>query len=105
MRRFRLALLITSCFLHSYLFADHIAMSNGDRLSGVIIKSDGKELVIKTEFAGEVTVKWSAITEINSTDPLHVAVREGQWRNRRALIRAAYDMKMHRGAVAAYKSE
>jgi putative salt-induced outer membrane protein YdiY len=78
MRRFPLALLITFCSLHSYLFADQIAMSNGDRLSGVIVKSDGKELVIKTEFAGEVTVNLSAITEINSTDPLHVAVRDGQ---------------------------
>ena len=78
MHKFVLAVWIVSCLLRTYSFADQIAMSNGDRLSGVIVKSDGKELVIKTEFAGEVTVKWSAITEINSTDPLHVAVRDGQ---------------------------
>jgi hypothetical protein len=53
-------------------------MSNGDRPSGLIVKSDGKELVIKTEFAGEVIVQWAAITEINSTDTLHLLVRDRQ---------------------------
>ena len=52
MRRLSLPLLITSYFLHSYLFADQISISNGDRLSGVIVKSDAKELVIKTGVCG-----------------------------------------------------
>ena len=64
--------------LASPLFADQITLQNGDRLSGTIVKSDGKELVIKTEFAGEVTVQWPAIQEINSAEPLHVKLNNGE---------------------------
>ena len=60
------------------VFADQVTLSNGDRLTGTILKSDDKALVLKTEFAGEVTVQWSAITEINSAQPLHVALKSGQ---------------------------
>ena len=47
------------------LFADQIVLKNGDRLTGTIEKSDDKTLIIKTEFAGEVTVEWSAVQDIN----------------------------------------
>jgi hypothetical protein len=60
------------------VFADQVTLSNGDRLSGTILKSDDKALVLNTEFAGEVTVKWPAITEISSAQPLHVALKSGQ---------------------------
>jgi hypothetical protein len=60
------------------LAADQITLSNGDRLTGTITKADGKTLVIKTDFAGEVTVQWPAISAINSAQPLHVALKGGQ---------------------------
>jgi len=34
-----------------------------NRLTGTIEKSDDKTLLIKTEFAGEVTVQWPAVQE------------------------------------------
>ena len=60
------------------LFADQIVLKNGDRLTGTIEKSDDKELVIKTEFAGEVTVQWPAVQEITSSAPLHITLSNGQ---------------------------
>ena len=60
------------------LFADQVVLKNGDRLTGTIVKSDGKTLIIKTEFAGDVTVQWPAIQEINSTQSLHVGLNNGQ---------------------------
>jgi len=62
----------------SNLFADQVTLKNGDRLTGSIEKSDGKALVIKTEFAGEVTVQFPAIQEIQSTQPLHVDLQNGK---------------------------
>ena len=62
----------------SFLFADQIVMKNGDRLTGKIGKSDDKSLVIKTEFAGEVTVDWSAIQDVKSDQPLHVSLKDGK---------------------------
>jgi putative salt-induced outer membrane protein len=71
-------LIIVLVFVGQALFADQVTLSNGDRLTGNIVKSDDKGLVIKTEFAGEVTVQWPAIAEINSSQPLHVALKSGQ---------------------------
>jgi hypothetical protein len=73
--RFVLPLILA---LSSCLSADQIVLKNGDRLTGTIEKSDNKSLVIKTEFAGEVTVRWPAIQEIKSQQPLHVALKEGK---------------------------
>src|SRR5260221_9986352 len=38
--------------------ADQVVLKNGDRLTGKIITGDGKTLLLKTEFAGDVTIKW-----------------------------------------------
>lgn len=54
--------------------ADQIILKNGDKLTGSITKSDGKELVIKTDYAGDVTVKFDAIQSLTSTGDLHVSL-------------------------------
>jgi putative salt-induced outer membrane protein YdiY len=74
-----LALAVLSAFAFcSTMFADQVVLKNGDRISGNIVKSDGKTLLIKTEFAGDVTVQWPAIDQINSSAPLHVSLANGQ---------------------------
>jgi len=72
-----LSVFILSLFC-SALFADQIVLKNGDRLSGTIVKADGKTLVIKTDYAGEVTAQWAAVQEVRSTQELHVGLRNGQ---------------------------
>ena len=54
--------------------ADQIVLKNGDKLTGSITKSDGKELVIKTDYAGDVTVKFDAIQSLTSTGDLNVTL-------------------------------
>ena len=75
--KFLLLLLIT-VLLCPALFADQVSLKNGDRLTGTIVKSDAKTLVLKTEAAGDVTFQWSAIDAITSTQPLHVGLAGGQ---------------------------
>lgn len=77
MLNFRLWLGIVLIF-SATAFADQVTLKNGDRLTGTIVKSDAKTLVIKTEFAGDVTVQWPAVQEIKSTAPLHVDLKSGQ---------------------------
>jgi len=60
------------------MLADQITLKNGDRLTGSITKSDGKELVIKTDYAGEITVKFDAIQGISSPGDLHVSMSGGK---------------------------
>src|SRR5690242_18470005 len=59
-------------------WADQVTMTNGDRLSGTIIKLDDTFLVLKTDYAGEVKLDWSAVQGIQSTQPLHVVLKNGQ---------------------------
>lgn len=54
--------------------ADQIVLKNGDRLTGSIAKSDGKVLVIKTDYAGDVAVKFDAIQGITSAGDLTVTL-------------------------------
>jgi putative salt-induced outer membrane protein YdiY len=62
--------------LASAAFADQIILKNGDRLTGTVVKSDGKTLVLHTEFAGDVTVQFSAITNITTEKELHVSTKD-----------------------------
>jgi len=71
-------LIATICLLGPSAFADQVTLKNGDRLTGDIIKSDDKTLVIQSEFAGEVTIQWSAVDAIVSTQTLHVGLKDGQ---------------------------
>lgn len=78
MRSAGLFLFLFGSVFCSSLFADQITLKNGDRLTGTIRKSDSKTLLIKTEWAGEVSVQWAAIDSITSTQPLHVGLTGGQ---------------------------
>jgi len=58
--------------------ADRVSLKNGDRLSGTIVQSDGKTLVLHTEYAGDLTLKWDAVTGIESGEALHVELQNGR---------------------------
>jgi putative salt-induced outer membrane protein YdiY len=62
--------------LSSAGFADQITLKNGDRFTGTVVKSDGKTLVLHTEFAGDVTIQFAAITQITTEKELHVTTSD-----------------------------
>jgi len=62
----------------SLAFGDQVTMKNGDKLTGTIIKSDGKKLTMKTEFAGEVTIDYTSITALTTSDAVQVGIKDGQ---------------------------
>jgi putative salt-induced outer membrane protein len=70
--------IIAAFLLSQVLLADQITLKNGDRISGNIIKYDGKNLVLKSELAGEVTIPWENVTGVTSTQPLNVTLKDGQ---------------------------
>jgi putative salt-induced outer membrane protein YdiY len=77
-RTLRLLAVLFILMFSRVLLADQVVLKNGDRLTGTIVKSDGKTLLIKTEFTGDITVQWPAIQEIHSTQPLHIDLNNGQ---------------------------
>jgi putative salt-induced outer membrane protein len=61
-----------------FLMADQVTFKNGDRLSGTVVKSDGKTLVLHTDAAGDVTIQFDAIGEIKTDQELHVGLKDGK---------------------------
>ena len=59
-------------------FADQVTLKNGDRFTGTVVKSDGKTLVLHTDAAGDVTLKFDAIQEIKTDAELHVSLKGGK---------------------------
>ena len=62
----------------SVLSADQVTLKNGDRLSGTVVNADGKNLVLKSEFAGTVTITWDAVSAVSTTEPVYVGLSDGQ---------------------------
>ena len=73
--------LVLCLVLSAAALADQVILKNGDRLTGTIVKSDGKELVLKSEFAGIVAIQWAAVDSITSTAPLYVHLTTGETLN------------------------
>lgn len=72
------SLLITLLFLSSQAMADQIVLKNGDRLTGTIVKSDGKTIVFKSDLVGEVTVSLDNVESVTADNPLHVTMADGR---------------------------
>ena len=72
-----LGVFISSIFI-SHALADQVTLKNGDRMTGTIIKSDGKAVVLHTDYAGDVTLKWDAVQSIQTSEPLHVELQNGK---------------------------
>ncbi len=60
------------------VLADQITLKNGDRVTGTIVKSDGKKLTVRTKSMGDVTIDWSAVETVSSSERLHIALKNGQ---------------------------
>ena len=70
--------LICILFLTGITWADQITLTNGDRVTGSVIRSDTKTLVLKTENAGELTFKWESIAAISAPGPLYIGLEGSQ---------------------------
>jgi putative salt-induced outer membrane protein YdiY len=78
MRRLLFLGVFSSSFLVCQAVADQVMLKNGDRITGNIVKSDGKTIGLHTEYAGDVTLKWDAIQSIQTNEPLHVELQNGK---------------------------
>jgi putative salt-induced outer membrane protein YdiY len=62
-----LAVGVLSLLCHAAaLQAEQVTLKNGDHLTGAIVSMDGKKLVIKTTYAGEVPIDWAEVSQFSS---------------------------------------
>jgi putative salt-induced outer membrane protein YdiY len=78
MRRLLFVGVFTSSLLVCRALADQVTLKNGDRMSGTIVKSDGKTVILHTDYAGDVTLKWDAVQSIQTNEPVHVELQSGK---------------------------
>ncbi|MBZ5680988.1 MAG: DUF481 domain-containing protein [Acidobacteriia bacterium] len=76
MSRFVRHIPVFVCLFCGLMFADQVTLKNGDHLTGTVVKSDGKTLVLHTDFAGDVTIQFAAITQISTDQELHVSTSD-----------------------------
>src|ERR1700721_3972069 len=60
------------------MLADQITLKNGDHLTGKIVKSDGKTVVLHTEFAGDGIIQFAAFDQITTDQELHIDLKGGK---------------------------
>jgi putative salt-induced outer membrane protein len=80
MRRMGVCAAVLLILAAGNLQADEVRLTNGDRLTGTILKTDEKAetLLIKTDLEGEVKVKWASISSLVSTQPLYLTLKDGE---------------------------
>jgi putative salt-induced outer membrane protein len=54
--------------------ADTVVLKNGDHLSGTVETSDGKNVTLKTDYAGEIQIQWPSIAQIKTDKPIYVVM-------------------------------
>ena len=57
--------------------ADELHLSNGDVITGQIIRMEGNKLVFETSYAGKISVVWSEVINLISDGPIKVILTDG----------------------------
>ncbi len=67
-----------ACLSFSTVWADQVVLKNGDRVTGTIIKKDGKNVTIKTDQFGVVTAAWDQVESVKVDTPVTVVLQDGK---------------------------
>jgi hypothetical protein len=73
----------SACFLTSLCLAtvtsaraDEVWMKNGDRLTGAIVRKADDTLILRTDYAGEIRLRWSQVEGISTDQPVEVLLTD-----------------------------
>lgn len=61
-----------------HVWADQVALKNGDRVSGTVVKKDEKTLTIKSDVFGLITMPWDQVESLRTDTPVNVVLSDGQ---------------------------
>lgn len=56
--------------------ADEVLMRNGDRLTGQVLRQEGNQLRLKTDYAGTLVIDWSQVREVRLDEPASVLLED-----------------------------
>ena len=76
--------------------ADTLTLKNGDHLTGTVVDSDGKQLTLKTDYAGDVKIQMSAISAITAAKAALRGYAGEEDRQRKRFLRGFQPRRPHR---------
>ena len=78
MARYLIATFVVIAFFCASARADQVTLKNGDRVTGKIIKYDGKTLVLQSDLLGPVNIAMDNVDTVTTDKPLHVKLADGR---------------------------
>jgi hypothetical protein len=76
--RLVIAASIVVCGISARVWADQVVLKNGDKVTGRIDGVSKSELIVDTELAGHVVIKWNAVASVTTTTNVRSTLRDGQ---------------------------
>jgi len=74
----RLGGLLAACLALSPAWGDQVVLKNGDRVTGSVIKKDGKELTLKADKFGVISMAWDEVESVTTDKAVHVILKDGR---------------------------
>ena len=59
------------------VWADEVQLTNGDRITGTIVRMEEESLVLTTSYGGEIRLNWNVIESFSSTSPVTIELHDG----------------------------
>lgn len=64
------------CLAATTAAADQVDLTNGDRLTGTVVRKDGDQLVLNTAYAGEIKIAWSKVARVQTEQPMSLVLSD-----------------------------
>lgn len=64
------------CLAATTAAADQVDLTNGDRLTGTVVRKDGDQLVLNTAYAGEIKITWSNVVRVQTERPMSLVLSD-----------------------------
>lgn len=59
-----------------YSLADEVRLKNGDKLTGQVIRMEADKLILKTTYAGEITITWQEVVAVMTDTSVKVVLKD-----------------------------
>ena len=63
-------------FISAVGSADEVRLKNGDKLSGLIVRMESGKLILKTAYAGEITIIWEEVAAVKTEASVKVVLND-----------------------------
>jgi hypothetical protein len=84
------ALFLALLFVHSSpaLGIDRVSLSNGDQLSGTVVKMENSALRLDTGYAGPISIAWNEVIGLTTEKPMRILLEDGSIMESTTLVQA-----------------